>query len=104
MPTATIASRDQVTTAMITSKGQVTLPKTVRDHLHVDQGDRVEFVIQADGAVRVQRLASSVRQLYGIVRRPGMEPLSVEEMDAEIEQYLAEDDERIRRQWHEDRD
>ncbi|HEX2162801.1 MAG TPA: type II toxin-antitoxin system PrlF family antitoxin [Thermoanaerobaculia bacterium] len=91
-------------TAAITSKGQVTLPKAVRDHLHVDQGDRVEFVVEADGSVKVQRLARSVRELYGIARRPGMEPLSVEEMDAEIAQYLADDDERIRRQWHEDQD
>lgn len=87
-------------TATITSKGQVTLPKAVRDHLHVDQGDRVEFVVEANGEVRVRRLAGSLERLRGILKRPGLEPLTVEEMDDEIARYLTEEDERIRRQWH----
>jgi AbrB family looped-hinge helix DNA binding protein len=86
--------------ATITSKGQLTLPKEVREHLGVDQGDRVEFVVEANGAVRVRRLAGSIEQLYGILQRPGLEPLTVEEMDEEIRRYLTEEDERIRRQGH----
>ena len=38
----------------ITSKGQVTIPKKVRDCLGVKAGDQIEFV-QKDGAVVVQR-------------------------------------------------
>ena len=38
----------------LTTKSQVTLPKTIRDHLKVAPGDAVEFQIVADGTVRVQ--------------------------------------------------
>lgn len=101
MSTATM-TRDHVTTATITSKGQVTLPKAVRDHLRLDQGDRVEFVVEADGSVKVRPLRRSAMELYGILRRPGVEPPTIEEIDEEIAEYLAEEDERIKRQWHEE--
>lgn len=89
-----------MSTATITSKGQITLPKSIRDHLHVDQGDQLEFVIAADGRVRVQRLAGSAKRLRGILQRPGRKPLTVEEMDQSMMDYLTEEDERIRRQGH----
>lgn len=37
--------------ATITSKGRITLPREVREHLHVGKGDRVEFEIERDGEV-----------------------------------------------------
>lgn len=86
-------------TATITSKGQITLPKAVREHLHVDQGDRVEFVVETDGAVQVRRLGGSAKRLFGLVQRPEAEPLGVEEMDEERDRSLVEDDERVRRAW-----
>ena len=42
----------------LTSKSQVTLPKTIRDHLRVAPGDAVEFRIVADGTVRVEPMPS----------------------------------------------
>lgn len=38
----------------LTSKSQVTLPKTIRDHLKVAPGDTVDFRIAADGSVHVE--------------------------------------------------
>jgi AbrB family looped-hinge helix DNA binding protein len=38
----------------LTSKSQVTLPKSIRDHLKVAPGDAVEFRIVADGSVKVE--------------------------------------------------
>lgn len=32
----------------VTSKGQITLPKAVRDHLHATQGTQLEFVLDGD--------------------------------------------------------
>lgn len=40
--------------ATITSKGQVTIPKEIRDALGLDAGTEVEFVLEDDGTVRVQ--------------------------------------------------
>ncbi|MFN7055759.1 AbrB/MazE/SpoVT family DNA-binding domain-containing protein [Hyphomonas sp.] len=39
----------------ITKKGQVTLPKAIREHLGVREGDEVWFEIRADGQVVVRR-------------------------------------------------
>jgi len=39
----------------VTVKGQVTIPKRIRDHLHVRPGDRLTFEVAAAGAVVVRK-------------------------------------------------
>jgi AbrB family looped-hinge helix DNA binding protein len=85
-----------MSTATITSKGQVTIPKAIRQHLRVAEGDRVEFRVGEDGAVRLAPLSRSVRDLYGMLHRPGRKPVSVEEMDEAIAAGRAEADRRTR--------
>ena len=84
-------------TATITSKGQITLPREVRDHLHVREGDRVEFEIGRDGEVRVRPMTGSVEELFGMLRRPGARPRSLEEIDEGIATLALQEDERVRR-------
>jgi AbrB family looped-hinge helix DNA binding protein len=84
-------------TATVSSKGQVTLPKEVRDFLNVGAGDRLEFAIEPNRTVRVRRLGKSILDLAGMLHRPGMKPMTVREMDEAIAEYHAEEDERIRR-------
>lgn len=55
-------------TSTITGKGQITLPKEIRDHLKLAEGDRVEFVIDAGGEVRIRTVSGSVRKLHGLLR------------------------------------
>lgn len=71
-------------TATLTSKGQLTVPKPVRDRLRVKPGDRIDFVLDADGGVRIRTASVDVRALKGILHRPGRKPVSLEEMDAAI--------------------
>lgn len=54
----------------ITSKGQVTIPKRVREELGVGASDRVEFVILDSGRVEVRRVRYTLKDLDGIV--PGI--------------------------------
>ena len=82
--------------ATLTSKGQITLPKEVREHLHVAEGDRIEFVIEANGEVRVVPITGSFRDLLGICHRPGVRALTIEEMDEVLAETAAEEDQRIR--------
>jgi len=70
--------------ATLTSKGQLTLPKKIRDLLRLRTGDAVEFVIGADGDVHVRAGNVDVSALRGSLRRPGRRPVSVERMNAVI--------------------
>ncbi|HNB05522.1 MAG TPA: AbrB/MazE/SpoVT family DNA-binding domain-containing protein [Thauera aminoaromatica] len=69
--------------ATLTSKGQVTIPKAVRDALHLRSGDRLDFILEADGTVRVLPITGSVKRLKGMLPKPPR-PLTVEEMDEAI--------------------
>ena len=70
--------------ATITSKGQLTLPKAIRDLLHLDTGDRVDFVVKDDGTVVLKPATVDVRELRGMLHRKGLKPLTIEEMNAII--------------------
>ena len=67
--------------ATLTSKGQLTLPKPIRDLLKLNPGDAVDFVVAADGTVQVRAGRFDVRDLRGLLKRPGRKPVTVEEMD-----------------------
>ncbi|MBI1736074.1 MAG: type II toxin-antitoxin system PrlF family antitoxin [Candidatus Rokubacteria bacterium] len=68
----------------LTSKGQVTIPKLVRDFLRIKPGDRLDFVIEDDGRVVVRPGTGRAEELKGLLYRPGRRPVSVAEMDAAI--------------------
>ena len=68
--------------ATLTSKGQVTIPKAVRDALRLKQGDRLEFAVQDDGTIRVRPLTVDLRDLFGILEAG--RHVTVEEMNAAL--------------------
>jgi AbrB family looped-hinge helix DNA binding protein len=69
--------------ATLTSKGQVTIPKIVRDALHLRTGDRLDFILESDGTVRVLPITGSVKRLKGLLPKPSR-ALTVEEMNEAI--------------------
>jgi AbrB family looped-hinge helix DNA binding protein len=72
--------------ATLTSKGQITLPKAIRELLRLDTGDTVEFVVAESGEVQVRAGHYDVRDLRGLLRKPGRKPVSLEAMDEAIRQ------------------
>ena len=50
-----------MTTATVTSKGQVTIPKKVRDALHLATGDTIEFVVREKGEVILRPISKKNR-------------------------------------------
>lgn len=76
--------------ATITSKGQVTLPKVIRDRLHLEPGDRIEFILEGDDALRVAPVTASVTQLKGMLSKPDV-PVTLQEMDEAIARAAADD-------------
>lgn len=75
--------------ATITSKGQLTLPKKIREHLKLHSGDQVEFLIQPDGGVTLRPASISIYELKGILHRKGTKPVSVERMNQVIGKRFA---------------
>jgi antitoxin PrlF len=69
--------------ATLTSKGQVTLPKSVRQRLGVETGDRLEFIESEQGFL-VVAATRDIRSLKGIVGRP-KKPVTIDEMNRAIE-------------------
>lgn len=70
--------------ARLTGKGQVTIPKQIRDYLHLDTGSKIDFVIDENGDVKVIPLNVAVESLSGILHREGMKPASLEDMERAI--------------------
>lgn len=66
-------------TAVLTSKGQITIPKKVREALGVEAGDRIDFVETGAGAFAVVAATRDVRELKGLIPRP-KKPVSVDAM------------------------
>lgn len=70
-------------TAKITSKGQVTIPRQVREDMGVTAGDRLDFVRMEDGHYAVVPASHSIKSLKGIIPRP-KRPVSLDDMQAAI--------------------
>ncbi|MEE8584737.1 MAG: AbrB/MazE/SpoVT family DNA-binding domain-containing protein [Acidobacteriota bacterium] len=81
----------------LTSKGQITVPKEVREHLHLASGDRLEFIIEQNGRVRLQPVTGSVRRLYGMFQQKGRPTPSVEQMEEAVIETFSLENERIRK-------
>lgn len=71
-----------MSTATLTSKGQITIPAHVRRRLGLESGDRIEF-IEIDGGYAIKPAIGDVTALKGLLRRPA-KPVSVDDMNATI--------------------
>ena len=68
----------------LTSKGQTTIPKQVREHLKIGPGDKLDFVIESEGRVVIKPAKLDVRELKGLLKRHDGKVLSIEGMNAAI--------------------
>jgi AbrB family looped-hinge helix DNA binding protein len=75
---------DRAHRTKVTSKGQITVPKPIREHLNLSKGDRIEFLIGINGEVTIMPATADVRKLKGMVKKPG-KPVTVADMNRAIE-------------------
>ena len=71
-----------MSTTTLTSKGQITLSKAIRDRLALRQGERFQLTVSRDGAVTLKREAApALEGAYGLLRRLARrKPVSIAEM------------------------
>lgn len=62
--------KNNMSESTISSKGQVTVPKAIRTRLHLQPGDRLRFVVDDDGAVRLAAATRDLSALRDILPRP----------------------------------
>lgn len=70
-------------TATLTTKGQVTIPKQVRETLGLEAGHRVSFRIREDGVVELHPENVDVMSLCGVLK-PRIKGVTLEDMNAAI--------------------
>ncbi len=70
-------------TAVVTSKGQITIPVEIRKRIHLEAGDRVEFVENEEGQILLLPATTDISRLKGAVGKPS-KGLSLEEMNRAI--------------------
>lgn len=64
----------------LTSKGQATIPKNIRDSLSMKAGDQMIFTLMPDRTVVMRLKNKSIMRLAGSSYRKGRKPLSVEQL------------------------
>lgn len=72
----------------MTSKGQVTFPKPIRDTLRLRPGDKIEFRLVEDGSLLVTPVTAPVTRLKGMVPRPKA-PLGLDTIDDAVAKAVA---------------
>jgi AbrB family looped-hinge helix DNA binding protein len=83
-------------TATMTSKGQLTVPKEIRDQLGLKPGDKIELVPSGnDQVVMRKRRTIELKDLFGTLPA-GSVPRSLEEIDDAIAEEILEKDRRSR--------
>ena len=76
--------------ASVTSKGQLTLPKAIRQQLNLGLGSRLDFSVNEQGWLMARPVTNTALGLAGILRRPGQAAVSVEAMADAVEATAAE--------------
>ncbi len=68
----------------MTSKGQVTIPKSIRDSLHLNSGDKIELKLLSSGEAVLRPVRKSIDDVFACLKKEGQEPVSVEEMNSAL--------------------
>ena len=68
------------TEATLTSKGQTTIPKEIRDSLGMKSGDRMTFTLMPDATVVMRVKSRNLNELAGALHKKGRKPVPVEQL------------------------
>jgi bifunctional DNA-binding transcriptional regulator/antitoxin component of YhaV-PrlF toxin-antitoxin module len=66
--------------SFLTSKGQTTIPQVIRQHLGLEPGDKIAYVIDEQGMVHLEACTIDVASLKGILAKP-KKAVSLDEME-----------------------
>ena len=70
--------------ATITTKGQVTIPKIIRDSLKLNTGDKIEIIVTEKREAIIRPVSKKVDDIFGRLHKHGRKAVSLETMDDAI--------------------
>jgi antitoxin PrlF len=70
--------------ATLTTKGQVTIPKDIRELLRLHSGDKIEFFVKPNGEATIRPMSNTVDDVFCKLKNTNQKPVSVEEMNQAI--------------------
>jgi antitoxin PrlF len=65
----------------MTTKGQVTVPREIRDRLGLKSGDKMAFTMLSDGTVVMRPKTRRLADLAGSLTRPGQPKVAIKDMN-----------------------
>lgn len=71
-------------TATMTSKGQITVPKQVRDELHLKPGTKIDFRLGQRGEIILRPKSWDVKKIKGMIKPPPGVHVNIEDMNETI--------------------
>jgi antitoxin PrlF len=75
----------------LTSKGQITIPKFIRDSLALHAGDKIEFVLTENNEVILKPVTKKVDEVYGRLFKTGRPAVDIAEIDALLKKKIRAD-------------
>jgi AbrB family looped-hinge helix DNA binding protein len=70
--------------ATLTTKGQVTIPKEIRESLKLQTGDKIEIILTKKTEAIIRPVSKKVDDLFCKLHRPGIKPVTLKAMDDAI--------------------
>lgn len=80
-----------MTAATMTSKGQITIPASVRSAMGLDAGTKLEFIELEPGQYKIVPINRSVKRLKGMFAHKALsKPVTIEEMSMSAHMHVAQ--------------
>ena len=70
--------------ATLTTKGQVTIPKEIRESLQLHTGDKIEIIVTENREAIIRPISKKIDDIFGKLHKPGRKAISLEAMDESI--------------------
>ncbi len=74
--------------ATLTTKGQVTIPKTIRDSLKLNTGDKIEIIITDKREAIIRPVSKKVDDIFCKLHKPGRKAVSLKAMDDAVKNRM----------------
>jgi AbrB family looped-hinge helix DNA binding protein len=74
--------------AKLTTKGQVTIPREIRELLNLHTGDKIEIIATGKGEAIIRPVSKKVDEIFCKLHKPGRKAVTVEAIDDAIRKRM----------------